>query len=97
MPQTTYKGGSAFSLMNDYKKWENFTRSVLDAPDVPEMLKGGYQTSGTWVNMFSEIIAVNGAIYGITLSLVLCLVAVVVFTANWRLSSIVFMTIAGWF
>jgi len=92
---TSYKGDSAFSLLRDYKKWENFTRSVLDAPDIPEMLKSGYQTSRTWVDMFSEIIAVNGAIYGITLSLVLCLVAVVVFTGNWRLSSIVFFTIAG--
>lgn len=82
-------------MMRDFKKWENFTRSVIDAADTPEMLKSGFQTSDTWVNMYSEIIAVNGAIYGITLSLVLCLAAVVIFTANWRLSLIVFMTIAG--
>ena len=59
------------------------------------MLKDGFQTSETWVDMFSEMIAVNGAIYGITLSLVMCLAAVVIFTGNFKLSVIVFITIAG--
>ncbi|XP_065061104.1 protein dispatched homolog 3-like [Rhopilema esculentum] len=92
---TTYKGKSAFSVFEDFHKWENFTRKVLDDPEIPEMLKDGFQTSETWVDMFSEMIAVNGAIYGITLSLIMCLAAVVIFTGNFKLSAIVFITIAG--
>ena len=82
-------------MADDYKKWENFTRTVLSDPEIPESLKGGFQTSEAWVNMFSEIIAVSGAIYGTTLSLVMCLAAVVIFTGNFRLSFIVFLTITG--
>ena len=93
--QQTYKGKSAFLVHDDYKKWENFTKTVLSDPEIPEMLKSGFQTSDEWVNMFSEMIAVSGAIYGITMSLVMCLAAVVIFTGNFKLSFIVFATIGG--
>eukprot|EP00794_Sanderia_malayensis_P015269 gene15269-16845_t len=92
---TTYTGKSAFQVADDYNNWENFTKHVLEQPDIPEMLKSGFQTSYSWVNMFSEIIAVNGAIYGIVMSLIMCLASVVVFTGNFRLSMIVFVTIGG--
>ncbi len=93
--QTTYTGKSAFKVADDYAKWQNFTQSILSQSDIPAMLKSGFQTSYSWVNMFSEIVAVNGAIYGITLSLIMCLASVIIFTGNFSLSMVVFITIAG--
>ena len=47
------------------------------------------------MRMFSGIIVVTSAVYGIVVSLLLCLAAVVIFTGHALLFLILFMTILG--
>ena len=58
-------------------------------------MKNGFQTSETWVKMYSGIIVVDSAVYGIVVSLLLCLGAVIIFTGHALLFMILFMTILG--
>ena len=70
-------------------------KEVLSGVDIPDSLKHGFQTSETWVKMFSGIIVVNSAVYGIVVSLLLCLAAVMIFTGHALLFLILFLTILG--
>ena len=70
-------------------------KEVLSEDDIPDSLKHGFQTSETWVKMFSGVIVVNSAVYGIVVSLLLCLAAVMIFTGHALLFIILFMTILG--
>ena len=81
--------------MNDFNNWDRALKDLLQADDIPDGLKSGFQTSSLWVMAFLEVIAVNSAIYGIALSLALCVAAVAVFTANFLLTVIVMLTILG--
>lgn len=47
------------------------------------------------MNTFTEVIAINSAIYGVVFSIVLCLGSVAIFTANAVLTLIVMITIVG--
>jgi arginine decarboxylase-like protein len=47
------------------------------------------------VKMFSGLIVVTSAVYGIIVSLLLCLAAVIIFTGHALLFLILFMTILG--
>lgn len=68
---------------------------MLSEKDVPDSLKSGFQTSETWVKMFSGVIVVDSAVYGIVASLLLCLAAVIIFTGHLLLFIILSMTIFG--
>ena len=63
----------------------------------PWSSQNGFLTSETWVKMFSGMIVVDSAVYGIVVSLVLCLAAVVIFTGHALLFVVLFMTILGKF
>jgi PERQ amino acid-rich with GYF domain-containing protein len=79
-------------MLKIYLKWDAFLKTQVEG--VAE-LESAFHTSQDWVHMYMEIIAVNGAIYGIVFSLVLCMVAVIIFTGHVLLSIIVILTILG--
>ncbi|XP_032228558.1 protein dispatched homolog 3 [Nematostella vectensis] len=89
---TTNKGSSSKVVLQQYHKWNAFLKEQVQ--DIPE-LQSAFHTSEDWVHMFMEVVAVNGAIYGIVFSLILCMVAVVIFTGHILLSIIVMLTILG--
>ena len=89
--QTTYKGKSSTEMYKDYKKWEKALSDLTK--DKPAAFRSAFQTSKEWVTMFREIIAVNSAVYGMVLSLCLCVAAVVIFTGHFMLALIVMLTI----
>ena len=72
-------------------------KEVMSDNMVPGAFKNGFLTSETWVKMFSGMIVVESAVYGIVVSLVLCLAAVVIFTGHALLFVVLFMTILGKF
>lgn len=58
-------------------------------------LKSAYQTSEYWVVVNTEVIAVYGAIYGIIISFLLCMVLITFLSRNWRILVSMFTTIIG--
>lgn len=93
--QTIFRGKSSKEKVKDFDKWNDFLKKTLSTDSFPEGFQSAFQSSSEWVNTFTEVIAVNSAIYGIALSLVLCLGSVAVFTANFFLTLIVMITILG--
>lgn len=93
--QTTSTLASYSSQRQDYEKWEAHLREVLSEKDVPDSLKDAFQTSETWVKMFSGIIVVDSTVYGIAVSLLLCLALSIIFTGHALLFIVLFMTIMG--
>ncbi|XP_031555495.1 protein dispatched homolog 3-like [Actinia tenebrosa] len=89
---TISKGLSSREMVKMYHKWDSFLKTQVQ--DVAE-LQSAFHTSSDWVHMYMEIVAVNGAIYGIVFSLVLCTAAVIIFTGHLVLSFIVILTILG--
>ena len=63
--------------------------------DAYQVLKSAYQTSEYWVTVNTEIIAVYGAIYGILISFLLCMVLITLLSRNWRILISMFTTIIG--
>ncbi|XP_028393656.1 LOW QUALITY PROTEIN: protein dispatched homolog 3-like [Dendronephthya gigantea] len=92
---TTETLSSYSSQHKDYILWEKQLEDVLFQNDIPHSWKSGFQTSETWVKMFSGMIVVNSAIYGIAVSLLLCLAAVIIFTGHALLFIILLLTILG--
>ena len=79
--------------MKDFDNWNNFLKEEVKS--YPKGFQTAFQTSEEWVYTFTEVIAVNSAIYGIAFSLLLCLGLVAIFTANVLLTLIVMITILG--
>ena len=90
--QTVNKGLASKEMVKIYHKWDAFLKSQVKG--VPE-LESAFHTSVDWVHMYMEIVAVNGAVYGIVFSLLLCTIAVIIFTGHLALSLIVLLTILG--
>ena len=86
-------GKSSRERVEDFENWNKFLKEELTM--YPKGFQTGFQTSSEWVYTFTEVVAVNSAIYGIAFSLVLCLGSVAVFTANFFLTLIVMITILG--
>ena len=63
--------------------------------DTYEVLKSTYHTSEYWVTVNTEIIAIYGAIYGIIISFLLCMVLITFLSRNWRILVSMFTTIIG--
>ena len=63
--------------------------------DVYQVLKSAYHTSDYWVTVNTEVIAVYGAIYGIIISFLLCMVLITFLSRNWRILISMFTTIIG--
>ena len=63
--------------------------------DTYEVLKSTYHTSEYWVTVNTEIIAIYGAIYGIIISFLLCMLLITFLSRNWRILVSMFTTIIG--
>ncbi|XP_053307790.1 protein dispatched homolog 3 [Spea bombifrons] len=92
---TTYKGKSSFQTYKDYLKWESFLQQQLLLLPADSALKRGFQTCEHWKQIFMEIIGVQSALYGLILSLVICVAAVAIFTTHILLLLPVLLTILG--
>uniref|UniRef100_H3AV32 Dispatched RND transporter family member 3 n=2 Tax=Latimeria chalumnae TaxID=7897 RepID=H3AV32_LATCH len=92
---TTYKGKSSFQTYSDYLKWESFLQEQLHLLPETSSLRHGFQTCEHWKQIFMEIIGVQSALYGLILSLVICVGAVAVFTTHIFLLLPVVLTILG--
>nr|DBA16555.1 TPA: hypothetical protein GDO54_003936 [Pyxicephalus adspersus] len=92
---TTYKGKSSFQTYKDYLKWESFLQQQLLRLPADSALKHGFQTCEHWKEIFMEIIGVQSALYGLILSLVICVAAVAIFTTHIFLLLPVLLTILG--
>ncbi|KAM8927920.1 protein dispatched homolog 3 isoform 2-T2 [Pelodytes ibericus] len=92
---TTYKGKSSFQTYKDYLKWESFLQEQLLHLPADSALKRGFQTCEHWKQIFMEIVGVQSALYGLILSLVICVAAVAIFTTHILLLLPVLLTILG--
>ncbi|KAM7030582.1 protein dispatched homolog 3 isoform 2-T2 [Acridotheres tristis] len=92
---TTYKGKSSFQTYADYLKWETFLQQQLQIFPEGSALRHGFQTCEHWKQIFMEIIGVQSALYGLVLSLVICVAAVAVFTTHILLLLPVLLSILG--
>lgn len=92
---TTYKGKSSFQTYKDYLKWESFLQQQLLHLPTDSALKCGFQTCEHWKQIFMEIIGVQSALYGLILSLAICVTAVAIFTTHVLLLIPVLLTILG--
>ncbi|NXL69966.1 DISP3 protein, partial [Leptocoma aspasia] len=90
---TTYKGKSSFQTYADYLKWETFLQQQLQLFPEGSALRHGFQTCEHWKQIFMEII--GNALYGLVLSLVICVAAVAVFTTHILLLLPVLLSILG--
>ncbi|XP_055438295.1 protein dispatched homolog 3 [Bubalus kerabau] len=92
---TTYKGKSSFQTYSDYLRWENFLQQQLKMLPEGSALHHGFQTCEHWKQIFMEIIGVQSALYGLALSLLICVAAVAVFTTHVLLLLPVLLSILG--
>ncbi|XP_074162384.1 protein dispatched homolog 3 [Sminthopsis crassicaudata] len=92
---TTYKGKSSFQTYSDYLKWETFLQQQLQLSPEGSALRRGFQTCEHWKQVFMEIIGVQSALYGLVLSLLICVAAVAVFTTHILLLLPVLLSILG--
>lgn len=92
---TTYKGKSSFQTYSDYLRWESFLRQQLQTFPEGSALHRGFQTCEHWKQIFMEIIGVQSALYGLVLSLLICVAAVAVFTTHVLLLLPVLLSILG--
>ncbi|KAM5270381.1 protein dispatched homolog 3 isoform 2-T3 [Hipposideros larvatus] len=92
---TTYKGKSSFQTYSDYLRWEGFLQQQLQTFPEGSALRRGFQTCEHWKQIFMEIIGVQSALYGLALSLLICVAAVAVFTTHVLLLLPVLLSILG--
>ncbi|XP_022085461.1 protein dispatched homolog 3-like [Acanthaster planci] len=94
---TIFKGKSSFAAYRDYNAWETAIQEEKDALTEDEQagLMTMFQTSDYWKQIFMEIVGVTSAIYGVAFSLLVCVIAVVIFTAHIGVLLIAFLTIGG--
>jgi uncharacterized membrane protein YgdD (TMEM256/DUF423 family) len=93
---TTYKGQSYFTAYKEYQQWETFMDHIREnVLPANSPLKSVYQTSDFWENVMMEIVAVSSAIYGLVLSMIICITAVAIFTGHIALLLIIVSTIVG--
>ncbi|XP_027803507.2 protein dispatched homolog 3 [Marmota flaviventris] len=92
---TTYKGKSSFQTHSDYLRWEGFLRQQLQSFPEGSALRRGFQTCEHWKQIFMEIIGVQSALYGLALSLLICVATVAVFTTHILLLLPVLLSILG--
>nr|XP_054769044.1 protein dispatched homolog 3-like [Lytechinus pictus] len=92
-----YEGKSSFEAYKDYNAWEKAIVRVKEnlTEDERVGLMSAFQTCDYWEQVFMEIIGVTSAIYGVAFSLIVCVIAVALFTAHVTILLIAFLTIAG--
>lgn len=92
---TTYKGQSSFGAYEKYQQWELLIKNLVQSLPETSPLRSMYQTSEFWKQVMMEIVAVSSAIYGLVLSMLICILAVGVFTGHGLLLLITIMTMIG--
>lgn len=91
---TTPKGISYFKAYQQYLEWEALIQDIKTREHKHiDVVDSMFQTSQFWTKVLMEVVAVNSAIYGLVLSMVVCMVAVVLFTGHVLLLFIVFICI----
>jgi len=91
---TTSEGVAYFTSYKEYRKWEELMTHIKTnvlSPDSP--LHSMFQTSQFWTKVLMEVVAVNSAIYGLILSMLICVCSVAVFSGHISLLLIVVVTI----
>ena len=91
---TTSEGMAYFEAYKQYMKWEELISHIqtnILSHDSP--LHSMFQTSQFWTKVLMEVVAVNSAIYGLILSMIICVCAIAVFTGHLVLLLIVVVTI----
>ncbi|KAK0061144.1 patched domain-containing protein 2 [Biomphalaria pfeifferi] len=91
---TTSEGQAYFEAYKQYLKWEelmsHIKNNVLSAKSP---LKSMFQTSKFWTKVLMEVVAVNSAIYGLVLSMIICIISVAIFTGHLLLLLIIVIAI----
>lgn len=82
------QGSGASEIVRQNDEWEVFLR---DAAAADPLLEGVFQTADVYTETYQQVLAVDGAVWSIGLSLFLCFASVVVFTANARMTAIVML------
>ncbi|XP_071145886.1 protein dispatched homolog 3-like [Mytilus edulis] len=90
---TTSKDQSYFEAYKEYLKWEELMKKIKQDYESTQFVQNVFQTSQFWPQVMMEVVAVNSAIYSLVFSMVICLVAVAIFTSHVTLLLIVFITI----
>ncbi|KAK3104898.1 hypothetical protein FSP39_012859, partial [Pinctada imbricata] len=92
---TSKKTESYFAAYRQFLEWESLISEIKakDLHDSPQLMSI-YQTSDFWTKVMMEVVAVSSAIYGLVLSMLICVVSVAIFTGHAALLLIVFFTIA---
>jgi len=58
-----------------------------------QLLLSGFQASEKWVEVNIEALAVDGSVYGICVSVLLCMIIIVFLTYNWRVFIAIKLTV----
>ncbi|XP_030843063.1 protein dispatched homolog 3-like isoform X2 [Strongylocentrotus purpuratus] len=92
-----FEGKSSFEAYKDYNAWEKaIVKMKANLTEEERVgLMSVFQTCDYWEQVFMEIIGVTSAIYGVAFSLIVCVIAVALFTAHITILLIAFLTIAG--
>ncbi|KAH9492822.1 Protein dispatched 3 [Bulinus truncatus] len=91
---TTSESQAYFDAYKHYEKWEalmSHIKSSVLSPGSP--LKSMFQTSQFWTKVMMEVVAVNSAIYGLVLSMIICVISVAIFTGHLLLLLIIVIAI----
>lgn len=102
--QTTSPNDSPSDSVKDYQQWEDFLSGELSAiseqsgpgelyEGADKLLSSGFQASEKWVEVNIEALAVDGSLYGICVSILLCMVIIVFLTYNWRVFVAIKLTV----
>ncbi len=104
--QTTNPNLSPSASLKDYQKWEAFLSEELSAiyklsgkgeiyQGAQDLLSSTFQTSEKWVEVNIEALAVDGSLYGICVSVLLCMLIIVFLTYNWRVFVAIKLTVVN--
>lgn len=70
----------SFEALEMAEEWDDFIAKMNK--QAPDSANKAFQTSETWVQVFTEVTAVNGVIYGILVAAALTLLSVFLFTGS---------------
>jgi len=92
---TTFKAASSFHSYTQYQQWQMLIANLRSTLFSNSPLRSVYQTANYWIQVIMEIVAVTSAIYGLVLSMVICIVAVAIFSGHFLLLVITVVTMVG--
>lgn len=78
--QSVYDSIGSFAAVQEWNRWEQLM--ALLNQNVPVTLGPAYQTSDTWIRVFTEVAAVNGIQQGLLISCAIAVLGLVIFSGN---------------